>query len=147
MKKKITLHQFLFITTESECESGQIHLVGGAVVIEGRVEVCVNGTWGGVCDDFWGGVDARVVCRQLGYSDQCKQSESKSFSIFTMSITIVYETGYGRFRTRTTPIHLDNMHCNGNEESLFQCRYNGVGIHNCRGSDGASVLCYNGKFT
>ena len=57
-----------------ECESGLVRLVGGVTNSTGRLEVCANGVWGRVCNrlQYWGEDNARVVCRQLGFSDTGK---------------------------------------------------------------------------
>ena len=43
-----------------------MRLADGATVNEGRVEICLGGVWGTVCDNNWGAAEARVVCTQLG---------------------------------------------------------------------------------
>ena len=55
-------------TSQPECSSGDLHLVGGERESEGRVEICVEGFWGTVCDSGFGREEAMVVCRQLDKS-------------------------------------------------------------------------------
>ena len=67
------LHGLLFhscscLSTNVVCSSDwDIRLVNGANQREGRVEVCLNGVWGSVCDDSWDDDDAGTVCTGLGY--------------------------------------------------------------------------------
>ena len=35
---------------------------------QGKVEICVDETWGTICANNWGQFDATVACRQLGFS-------------------------------------------------------------------------------
>ena len=55
------------ITAVQSCTQGNLQLAGGQSSNEGRVEICINGVWGTVCDGGWDSSDATVVCRQLGF--------------------------------------------------------------------------------
>ena len=45
-----------------------MRLVNGGSSLEGRLEVCLNGVWGTICDTSWDDTDAGVACSQMGYS-------------------------------------------------------------------------------
>lgn len=54
------------ISCDAVCMDGEIRLVGGRNENEGRLEVCINGVWGYVCDNNWSELDGQVVCNELG---------------------------------------------------------------------------------
>ena len=51
----------------AKCSNGAVRLADGEMEFEGRVEICYNNRWGGVCGSSWGLSQATVVCRQLGH--------------------------------------------------------------------------------
>ena len=101
---------------------GDLRLVDGDTVQEGRVEIYHDGEWGTVCDDRFVSDDAEVVCRQLGYSG----GEAHTRASF----------GEG-----TGTIWMDDVQCAGSESRLADCPFGGWGLHNCRHSEDVGVSC------
>ena len=56
------------------CKHGAVRLVGGVTNSTGRLEFCAHGVWGRVCNalEYWDTQNARVVCRQLAFSEDSK---------------------------------------------------------------------------
>ncbi|CAI8037191.1 Phosphatidylinositol phosphatase PTPRQ [Geodia barretti] len=104
------------------CTSGDVTVVGGTGLHQGRVEVCVSGVWGTVCDDIWTSNDAIVVCRQLGYTTIGASALSGAF----------YGAGSGS-------IFMDDVACTGTEARLPSCTH--ITNHNCGHGEDASVRC------
>ncbi len=108
------------------CTDGEVRLVEGTVPNEGRVEICFSNQWGSVCDDFFSKEEAIVICRQLNY---------------TSGLNMSFAVSGGFFGPGQVPIHLDDLQCEGDEETLLDCVHSGVGRHNCDHNEDAGVVC------
>ena len=135
-------HYQVTLTSDLDsCSSdGEVRLVNGSTAYEGRVEVCSNGTYGTVCDDWWDERDARVICRQLGYDFGGEIIPWRSTNAVLCAFSDVVPVKNGGFGSGDSrPINLDDVRCSGSEESILNCSYDSVS--NCNHSEDAGVIC------
>ena len=127
---------YLFVAS---CQGGAIRLSGGGSTY-GRVEVCVNGTWGTICSDFWDYEDASVACSQLGYSPYGTLMLHVAPCILICISGAIPASGY--YTDYIWPFGIIDLNCTGAEGSVFNCSYNGtVDFYSCEASHDASVIC------
>ena len=102
-------------------DDGDLRLVGGNGLADGRVELRRDGAWGTVCDAGWDLDDADVVCRQLGIGDALRAPSGAAYGEGTGSIS------------------LGNVQCVGNEADLLSCPSGGTG--GCVHANDAGAVC------
>ncbi|XP_052224226.1 neurotrypsin-like [Dreissena polymorpha] len=100
----------------------RVELVNGPDNRSGRVEIVIGINRGTVCDDEWDDNDAKVICKMLGYDG------GKAL-------------GEAHFGQGSSSIFLDDVLCDGTESSITACRHSGLGIHDCKHDEDASVRC------
>ena len=93
---------------------------------EGRVEILHEGVWGTICNNGFEDSIAVVLCRMYGYSDGITVNDAAH----------VFGQGTG-------PIHLDTVHCSGQEYDIRECSFPGFGVHTCNHSQDAGIRCFN----
>ncbi|XP_063157062.1 deleted in malignant brain tumors 1 protein-like [Candoia aspera] len=105
--------------------SENLRLVNGTNRCSGRVEIRTSDSdeWGTVCDQTWDLKEVEVVCRQLG----CGSAGSAP--------------GGAHFGRGSGRIWMDDVNCEGTENSIQECRANTKGTNNCNHGQDASVIC------
>ena len=137
----------------STCSHGDVRLVGGYTDYEGRVEVCINGYWGHVCDDRFYTSTALVVCKQLFGENISKMNYCCSlFRIYWLlwSCVFVCFSGAATFSSGTFgsgggKIMLYDISCTGSPSRLVDCSYSlvqGSYSGGCSLSEDAGIRCY-----
>ena len=110
------------------CIEGNVRLAGGDGS-SGRVQVCLDGQWGTVCDDGWDSNDATTVCRQLGYTDISKIMTQINIGIILyqwctlLTIERAIPTRGAYSGVGSGPIHLSRAECRNNDTRLIDCSY------------------------
>ena len=90
--------------------------------VTGRVELCLMNRWGTICRHGWNKVDAKVACKQLGYSTD----EARGFRPG-------WEDGPGVFLSK-------RINCTGNENLLIDCDTS-TNVSTCSRTQNAGVNC------
>ncbi|XP_042202348.1 deleted in malignant brain tumors 1 protein-like [Callorhinchus milii] len=104
-----------------------IRLMDGGSSCAGRVEIYYNETWGTVCDDSWGSLEADVVCKQLGCGS---------------AVDAISAAPCG---SASGQVWLDEVRCSGKESALWECASSPWGQHDCGHKEDVSIVCSEHK--
>lgn len=116
---------FCFLCFPAQNPPLKVRLRSGRNDREGRVEIFYRGVWGGICDDEWDKKDGDVVCRMLGFIKARRVSCCSKYG-----------------PSASMRIHLDDLQCTGNEQTISRCNSRTLGEHNCDPTrESAGVEC------
>ena len=128
-----------------------VRLSDGRNELEGRVEVCMDGVWGTVCNDPWSMENTAVVCSQLGFGKWNETSCDPLFlrccyhAVYVEILCCIGNRGYYINRLAVgiieVPILLAGVQCHGNESQLVGCLRDGALIRKCNHNEDVRVVC------
>ena len=130
-----------------DCMDGGVRLVDddNYSATEGRVEFCVGGLWGTVCNYLWSEADAAVVCRQLGLevpgnNNNIIDSDGAIVLCFLKEPRSLPTGSVPPVQDPLTPIVLDGLRCGRFHTRLDDCPRE-LTVEYCRHEDDAGAFC------
>lgn len=110
----------------SSTAQDRIVLQGSSHPCVGRLEVYHDGQWGLVGHHQWRPVNGEVVCKSLGCGDHVASG------ILSQTYTNI---------SPLTIFWMDEIKCEGTENRLWECPFNGWKINQCHNHNYVSVNC------
>ncbi len=137
--------------TAARCQEGEVRLANGTTRFNGRVELCQNETWGTICQDGFEFNEAKVICRQLGFSVLSTPLKKIMYFLYLNKIFYIdptVQTGPAfTYPLATGPIYLDNIDCTGTEPRVLSCQYD-THVADCTHMTDVGIDCMGyGKWT
>ncbi|XP_072024616.1 scavenger receptor cysteine-rich domain-containing protein DMBT1-like [Amphiura filiformis] len=114
-----------------EWQEGDVRLLGASR--SGVVQIYHAGAFGTICNDGWNLMDAKVVCKQLGYHNGVDYYGSRTDRRSSTTVEI----------SDSDIIWMSKVKCVGYERSLSQCRFPGWGANNCVHAQDVVVGCHS----
>lgn len=114
----------------------------------GNVEILHNGRWGAICDDSWDTSEAQVVCRQLGFENAFSTvatisghfgKAKRKLYLLILSVNVIENFSLGAF-------WMSDILCNGTENKISDCRFDGWAQNDCSPNEAAGVICDSEHF-
>lgn len=105
-----------------ECTNGDVRMVNGSTVDEGRVEYCYEKTWSPVCS--LSSRAATLMCQKMGYTSftcqllVCFRYVCFSFSYFLTGGSVINDERFGRTNNKTL---FNYMYCSSSAAQLSDC--------------------------
>ena len=103
---------------------GQIKLVDGPTMNEGRLMINYNQHYGAVCTDRFDTYDANTACHQLGFAGQKNITGCCPYGV----------RPHGK-------IWLDELGCSSRDVWLANCTHRGWGVENCHNTQEVGLEC------
>ena len=124
-------------------------------ISRGRVEICLNGVYGTVCDNTWENKAASVSCGQLGFSrygEFIVGSTVECYDVFNINALILtgaiaVQSGPDSFRENFLPTLVASINCTGTESTLLECDSTTTNEDSeCGSHRDAGVVCQGKNF-
>ena len=65
--QKCNKYNYISIIESEGCVNGSLRLIGGNTMLEGILQICIDGVWGVICG-YQTTKEMRIACAQMGFS-------------------------------------------------------------------------------